>query len=84
MATEGVAMGRAIVVRTDDIGPRNSPVCEQAKNVAQARRLLAIAAVLERRGPRRRYSQLGLRDAEGVVRTRLSWKFPPHTNSGSE
>jgi transposase-like protein len=46
MATEGVAMGHAVAVRTD----YSDEVRQQAKRVkdaAQARRLLAIAAVLD-------------------------------------
>ena len=47
MATEGVAMGQAIAVRTDYTAGEVRRFAKQAKDVAQARRLLAIAAVLE-------------------------------------
>jgi len=47
MATEGVAMGRAIAVRTDYTAGEVRRFAKQAKDVAQARRLLAIAAVLD-------------------------------------
>src|SRR3989442_15087850 len=46
MATEGVAMSRAIAVRTDYTAGEVRGFAKQAKDVAQARRLLAIAAVL--------------------------------------
>src|SRR5246500_2471448 len=47
MATEEVAMGQAVPVRTDyrAVGVRR--VAKRAKDAAQARRLLAIAAVLD-------------------------------------
>jgi transposase len=47
MATEGVAMGQAIAVRTDYMSGEVRRFAKQAKDVAQARRLLAIAAVLD-------------------------------------
>jgi transposase len=47
MATKGVAMGQAIAVRTDYTAGEVRRFAKQAKDVAQARRLLAIAAVLE-------------------------------------
>src|SRR3989449_10007879 len=47
MATEGVAMSRAIAVRTDYTAGEVRRFAKQAKDVAQARRLLAIAAVLD-------------------------------------
>jgi transposase len=47
MATEGVAMGRAIAVRMDYTAGEVRRFAKQAKDVAQARRLLAIAAVLD-------------------------------------
>src|SRR5579863_601914 len=40
-------MGRAIVVRTDDTSGSVRRVAQRVKNAAQARRLLAIAAVLD-------------------------------------
>jgi transposase len=47
MATEGVAMGQAIAVRSDYTAGEVRRFAKQAKDVAQARRLLAIAAVVE-------------------------------------
>src|SRR6266853_560080 len=47
MATEGVAMGRAIAVRTDDTAGEVRRLTKRVKDAAQARRLLAIAAVLD-------------------------------------
>ena len=47
MATKGVAMGQAIAVRTDYTAGEVRRFGKQAKGVAQARRLLAIAAVLD-------------------------------------
>jgi len=47
MATEGVAMGQAITVRTDYTAGEVRWLAKRAKDAAQARRLLAIAAVLE-------------------------------------
>jgi Helix-turn-helix domain len=47
MATKGVAMGQAIAVRTDNTAGEVRRFAKQAKDVAQARRLLAIAAVLQ-------------------------------------
>src|SRR3974390_2446394 len=47
MATEGVAMSQAIAVRTDYTASEVRHLAKRAKDVAQARRLLAIAAVLE-------------------------------------
>jgi len=47
MATEGVAMGRAIGVRADYTAGEVRRLAKQAKDGAQARRLLAIAAVLD-------------------------------------
>jgi transposase len=47
MATEGVAMGQAIAVRTDYTAGEVRRLAKRAKDAAQARRLLAIAAVLE-------------------------------------
>src|ERR1700747_3143518 len=47
MATEGVAMGRAVAVRADYTAGEVRRLAKQAKDGAQARRLLAIAAVLD-------------------------------------
>jgi transposase len=47
MATEGVAMGQAIAVRSDYTVGEVRRFAKQARDGAQARRLLAIAAVLE-------------------------------------
>src|SRR5215467_13891372 len=47
MATEGVAMGRAIAVRTDYTAEEIRGLGKRVKDAAQARRLLAIAAVLD-------------------------------------
>ena len=48
-------MGQAIPVRTDYTAGEVRRFAQRAKDAAQARRLLAIAAVLERpRGKRRR------------------------------
>jgi hypothetical protein len=46
-ATEEGAVGRAIVVRTDYTASEVRRLAKQAKDVAQSRRLLAIAAVLD-------------------------------------
>jgi hypothetical protein len=47
MATEGVAMGQAIAVRSDYTAGEVRRFAKQARDGAQARRLLAIAAVLD-------------------------------------
>src|SRR5215469_1457164 len=47
MATERVAMGQAIAVRTDYTAGEVRRLAKRAKDATQARRLLAIAAVLE-------------------------------------
>src|SRR5579871_4083316 len=47
MATEGVAMGQAVAVRTDYTAGEVRRLATRAKDAAQARRLLAIAAVLD-------------------------------------
>jgi transposase len=47
MATEGVAMGRAIAVRTDYTAGEVRRLAKRATDAAQAWRLLAIAAVLD-------------------------------------
>jgi hypothetical protein len=47
MATEEVAMGRAVAVRTDYAAGEVRQLAKRAKDGAQARRLLAIAAVLD-------------------------------------
>src|SRR6516162_8550899 len=47
MATEGVAMGQALAVRTDFTASEVRRLTKRVKDAAQARRLLAIAAVLE-------------------------------------
>ena len=47
MATEGVAMGQAIGVRTDYTVGEVRGFAKRAKDAAQARRLLAIAAGLD-------------------------------------
>jgi transposase len=47
MATEGVAMGHAISVRTDYTAGEVRRLAKRVKDAAQARRLLAIAAVLD-------------------------------------
>src|SRR5262249_18753877 len=47
MATEGVAMGQAIAVRTDYTAGEVRGLAKRVKDAAQARRLLAIAAVLD-------------------------------------
>lgn len=47
MAAEGVAMGQAITLRTDYTAGEVRRQAKRAKDAAQARRLLAIAAVLE-------------------------------------
>ena len=47
MATEGVAMGQAVAVRTDYTAGEVRRLAARAKDAAQARRLLAIAAVLD-------------------------------------
>jgi transposase len=47
MATEGVAMGRAVAVRADYTAGEVRRLAKRATDAAQARRLLAIAAVLD-------------------------------------
>jgi transposase len=47
MATEEVAMGQAVPVRTDYTAGEVRRLAKRAKDAAQARRLLAIAAVLD-------------------------------------
>src|SRR5215470_5715835 len=47
MATGEVAMGRAVAVRTDYTAGEVRRLAKRAKDAAQARRLLAIAAVLD-------------------------------------
>jgi transposase len=47
MATEGVAMGRAVSVRADYTAGEVRRLAKRAKDAAQARRLLAIAAVID-------------------------------------
>src|SRR6202020_1005688 len=47
MATEGVAMGHAVAVRTDYTADKVRGLAKRVKDAAQARRLLAIAAVLD-------------------------------------
>src|SRR5438045_8606915 len=47
MATEGVAMGQAVAVRTDYTAGEVRRLATRARDAAQARRLLAIAAVLD-------------------------------------
>jgi transposase len=47
MATEGVAMGRAIAVRTGYTAGEVRRRAKRVKEAAQARRLLAIAAMLD-------------------------------------
>jgi transposase len=47
MATEGVAMGQAVVVRTDYTAGEVRRLAKRVKDASQARRLLAIAAVLD-------------------------------------
>src|SRR6201989_2182406 len=47
MATGEVAMGRAVAVRTDYTAAEVRRLAKRAKDAAQARRLLAIAAVLD-------------------------------------
>jgi transposase len=47
MATEGVAMGHAVAVRTDYTADEVRQQAKRVKDAAQARRLLAIAAVLD-------------------------------------
>src|SRR3954452_13247332 len=47
MATEEVAMGRAVALRTDYTAGEVRRLAKCAKDAAQARRLLAIAAVLD-------------------------------------
>jgi class 3 adenylate cyclase len=47
MATEGVAVGRAIAVRTDYTAGEVRRLAKRATEAAQPRRLLAIAAVLD-------------------------------------
>src|SRR5215469_4064604 len=47
MATEGVAMGQAIAVRMDYTAGEVRGLAKRVKDAAQARRLLAIAAVLD-------------------------------------
>src|SRR4051795_7966606 len=47
MATEEVAMGRAVALRTDYTAGEVRRLGKRAKDAAQARRLLAIAAVLD-------------------------------------
>ena len=47
MATEGVAMGQAVAVRTDYTAGEVRRLAKGAKDAAQARRLLAIAAVFD-------------------------------------
>jgi putative transposase len=47
MATEGVAMGQAVRMRTDYTAGEVRRLAKRAKDAAQARRLLAIAAVLD-------------------------------------
>jgi hypothetical protein len=48
MATEEVAIGQAVGVRTDYMAGEVRRLAKRAKDAAQARRLLAIAAVLDR------------------------------------
>ena len=45
--TEGFAMGQAIVVRTDYTSDEVRQLAKRAKDASQARRLLAIAVVLD-------------------------------------
>src|SRR3974377_1469378 len=47
MATEGVAMGRAVAVRADYTAGEARRLAKRATDASQARRLLAIAAVLD-------------------------------------
>jgi transposase len=47
MATKGVAMGQAVPVRADYTAGEVRRLAKRAKDAAQARRLLAIAAVLD-------------------------------------
>src|SRR6266542_1894862 len=47
MSTEGVAMGQAVAVRTDYTADEVRRLAKGAKDAAQARRLLAIAAVFD-------------------------------------
>jgi Helix-turn-helix domain len=47
MATEGVAMGHAVAVRSDYTADKVRRLAKRVKDAAQARRLLAIAAVLD-------------------------------------
>jgi len=47
MAAEGAAMGQAIAVRTDYTAGAVRQLAKREKDAAQARRLLAIAAVLD-------------------------------------
>jgi transposase len=47
MATEGVATGHAVAVRTDYTADKVRRLAKRVKDAAQARRLLAIAAVLD-------------------------------------
>ena len=47
MATEGVAMGQAVAVRTDYTAGEVRRLAKRVKDASQARRLLAIAAVLD-------------------------------------
>src|SRR5262245_9934214 len=47
MATEGVAMGEAVAVRTDYTASEVRRLANRAKGAGQARRLLAIAAVFD-------------------------------------
>jgi transposase len=47
MATEGVAMGQAVRMRTDYTSGEVRRLAKRVKDAAQARRLLAVAAVLD-------------------------------------
>jgi hypothetical protein len=47
MATEGAAIGLAIAVRTDYTAGEVREPAKRVKDAAQARRLLAISAVLD-------------------------------------
>jgi hypothetical protein len=67
MATEGVAMGRAIAVRTDYTAGEVRRLAKRATDAAQARRLLAIAAVLDG-ASRSEAAKIGGMDRQTVLR----------------
>ena len=68
-------MGRAIAVRTDYRSGDVRRIAQRVKNAAQARRLLAIAAVLDGAARQEAAKIGGMRRDGGSV-------FPAHANTG--